>query len=86
MSNIFHSLQNDIAMDTKISDSNSEKEKLLIDVMLMMIGYLKDQAIERIQKRFPDLELKDFYWVITVPALWNDQTVVLYRDLVIEVR
>ena len=86
MSNVFYSLQNDIAMDTKISDSNSEKEKLLIDIMLMMIRYLKDQAIERIQKRFPDLELKDFYWVITVPALWNDQTVVLYRDLVIEVR
>ena len=51
-----------------------------------MIQYLKDQAIERIQKRFPDLEMKDFYWVITVPALWSDQTVVMYRDLIIEVR
>ena len=78
--------QNDITIDTTIIDSNSEKEKLLIDVMLLMIQYLKGQAVERIQKRFPDLEMKDFYWVITVPALWSDQTVVMYRDLIIEVR
>ncbi|KAL5008447.1 hypothetical protein ScPMuIL_014028 [Solemya velum] len=48
------------------------KTKKALDVFALCIHYLKDHLIKQLQSRLGHITLDDVYWVITIPAIWNE--------------
>lgn len=43
-----------------------------MDVFSASIKYLKDHLMKRLKERVDAIKERDLYWVLTVPAIWND--------------
>ncbi|XP_071127599.1 heat shock 70 kDa protein 12A-like [Mytilus edulis] len=65
-------------VDTLIKDQNGEEMKALY-IFAHAIQYLKDQLIIKLRKSFKNLDTKDIHYVITVPAIWDDQSKIFMR-------
>lgn len=68
-------------LDTLITDQNGEEMKALY-IFAHAIQYLKDQLIIKLRKScksFKKLDTKDIHYVITVPAMWDDQSKIFMR-------
>lgn len=65
---------------------NSGKKLLLCDVLLAFIKFFRNKALIRIKDRFPDIADDSIFWIVTVPSAWKQETSLLYRDLITEVR
>ena len=71
-------LYNDIY---KIKAINSSKEMKLIDIIAIILEYIKEKAIENIISSCKGLEAEYKYneenkkirWVLTIPAIWKDK-------------
>ena len=71
-------LYNDIY---KIKAINSSKEMKLIDIIAIILEYIKEKAIENIISSSKGLEVEYKYneenkkirWVLTIPAIWKDK-------------
>ena len=69
-------LYNDIY---KIKAINSSKEMKLIDIIAIILEYIKEKAIENIISSCKGLEAEYKYneenkkirWVLTIPAIWK---------------
>ena len=49
-------------------------------VFSMSIEYLKDHAIQTLGHRATGVTEKDVHWVLTVPAIWNDNAKQFMRE------
>lgn len=69
-------------MKTLIKDQNGEEIEAF-RIFVLAIKYLKDQAIGRfrtlVHRNEYELMEKNIYYVITVPAIWDDQAKLFMR-------
>lgn len=61
--------------DTKISDIRGRKLPVL-KVFACAIAYLKDHLLDHLKK----IKTEDIYWVLTVPAIWDDKAKFIMRS------
>ena len=59
-----------INRETLIESFSGEKY-YLVEVIAFILQYLKDQLIDHLSRTVTPLGTTDFYWVITVPAIWD---------------
>ncbi|KAK3576501.1 hypothetical protein CHS0354_034177 [Potamilus streckersoni] len=71
--------EQDLSRGTELLDATGKK-MLAIDVFVMCIKYLKDTAVEEAIARVEELKESDFHWVVTVPAIWSDQSKQFMRE------
>lgn len=57
-----------------------------LDIFSFAIKYLKDQAIGRLVKTLKNVETNDIHYVLTVPAIWDDQAKIFMRKAAEKVR
>lgn len=57
----------------------SGKSLLALDVFSLSIKALKDHFIERVNKLVKNIQIDDILWVLTVPAIWNDNAKLFMR-------
>lgn len=57
-----------------------------IDIFAFAIKYLKDQAIGKLITSLKKVETKDIHYVLTVPAIWDDQSKIFMRKAAEQVR
>ena len=55
----------------KIKALNSEKEVDIAYIITLILSETKKKAIEQIKLTFPNLDVNDINYVITVPAIWD---------------
>ncbi|CAG2202058.1 unnamed protein product [Mytilus edulis] len=67
-----------VNLDTTIKDQNGMHMKAF-DIFSFAIKYLKDQAIGRLVKTLKNVETNDIHYVLTVPAIWDDQAKIFMR-------
>lgn len=63
---------------TTLKDQNGVQVKAL-DVFSIAIKYLKDRAVEKLLQSLKNVEKDDIHYVLTVPAIWNDQAKLFMR-------
>lgn len=50
-------------------------------VFTSAIEYLKNHLLNHLKEKFNDhLKTDDIYWVLTVPAIWNDKAKLFMRS------
>jgi len=64
---------------TTIKDYNG-KEHNAFAIFVMTINYLKSQLLEEITKQIADFEERDIIYVLTVPAIWNENAKRFMRE------
>lgn len=74
-----------VNLDTTIKDQNGMHMKAF-DIFSFAIKYLKDQAIGRLVKTLKNVETNDIHYVLTVPAIWDDQAKIFMRKAAEKVR
>jgi len=65
-------------MDTLIKDVNGVEMKAF-DIFTVAIKYLKEQMLAMLQSRIKGTTIKDVHFVLTVPAIWEDQSKIFMR-------
>lgn len=67
--------------ETQLKDDKG-KQMEAMKVFSAVIEQLKNHMIEKCKKQFRDIELKDsdVTWVLTVPAVWDDQSKQFMRE------
>ncbi|KAL3881573.1 hypothetical protein ACJMK2_027996 [Sinanodonta woodiana] len=71
--------EQNLSRDIELLDATGKKMHA-IDVFSMCIRYLKDTAVEEAIARVEELKPSDFYWVLTVPAIWSDKSKQFMRE------
>ena len=61
----------DVNRSMPISPINSDKEYYLVDVVALILKYLKDRLYESLHTGGLDMRRVQFDWVVTVPAIWD---------------
>ena len=56
---------------TPISPINSDEEYYLVDVVALILNYLRDKLYESLRDGGLDMSRILFDWVVTVPAIWD---------------
>ena len=51
-----------------------------LTVLSLAIRYLKEHCVKHIQTSIRGLQDKDFYFVLTVPAIWDDPAKQFMRE------
>ncbi|KAK3576506.1 hypothetical protein CHS0354_034181 [Potamilus streckersoni] len=64
----------------ELTDVSGTKRMPALDVFAMSIKFLKDDAVTLTQKKKTRLREMDFYWVLTVPALWSGKSKQFMRE------
>ncbi|CAG2226933.1 unnamed protein product [Mytilus edulis] len=67
-----------LSKDLMIEDI-SGKSLLALDVFSLSIKALKDHFIERVNKLVKNIQIDDILWVLTVPAIWDDNAKLFMR-------
>ncbi len=49
-------------------------------VFSLPIKFMVDHFMEIVHRRQPDLKMNEIYWVITVPAIWDDNAKQFMRE------
>ncbi|CAC5400314.1 unnamed protein product [Mytilus coruscus] len=75
--NVVHFFE-DLSKDLMIEDIGG-KSLLALDVFSLSIKALKDHFIETINDLVADIQIDDVLWVLTVPAIWNDNAKLFMR-------
>ena len=65
--------------DLTIADDKGRKLNALL-VFSMSIRYLKDHVVHTLSNRTSGVTEKDVHWVLTVPAIWNDNAKQFMRE------
>ncbi|KAL3871602.1 hypothetical protein ACJMK2_039593 [Sinanodonta woodiana] len=60
------------------------KKMLAIDVFALSIKCLKTHLMELLQKRDRKIEENNIFWVLTVPAIWNDAAKQFMREAAVK--
>ena len=63
-----------------IVEAKNGKQYYLVDVIALILKYLKSQLIEVLNLGGHPLEATDFDWVITVPAIWRARGKQMMRE------
>ena len=63
----------------KVKAKNGQ-EYYLVEVIAYILRYLKDNFITKLNRAMLDLEVTDFDWVITVPAIWRNRSKQIMRE------
>ncbi|OWF38508.1 Heat shock 70 kDa protein 12B [Mizuhopecten yessoensis] len=79
---LLHNNKN-LGKKTKITDETG-KSFPAFDVFVHSIRYLKDHVFHAIKNSFTDLLEKDMKYVLTVPAIWNDNAKQFMREAAAE--
>ena len=58
----------------------------LMEVIAIMLKYLKDQLIDHLSRTVKPLKASQFEWVITVPAIWRSRGRHMMREAAYLVR
>ena len=69
-------------------ESSTGQKFYLLEIIALILKYLKDSLIEHLSLGFKRLKTTDFDWVITVPAIWDARGKRMMREaayLVIDV-
>uniref|UniRef100_A0A8W8L658 Heat shock 70 kDa protein 12B n=1 Tax=Magallana gigas TaxID=29159 RepID=A0A8W8L658_MAGGI len=69
----------DLTRETLIEDDKGKKIEA-IKVFSSAIGYIKDQLLNHCKKQTTGIEESDVVWVLTVPAIWNDNSKQFMRE------
>lgn len=77
-------LSQNVKRGLSVTDETGKTKKAL-DVFALCIHYLKDHLIKQLQSRLGHITLDDVYWVITIPAIWNEPAKTLMREAAIKV-
>ncbi|KAL3881574.1 hypothetical protein ACJMK2_027997 [Sinanodonta woodiana] len=64
----------------ELIDVSGTKRLPALDVFAMSIKFLKDDAIRQAHEQKTELQEMDFYWVLTVPAIWSDKSKQFTRE------
>ncbi|XP_060600490.1 heat shock 70 kDa protein 12A-like [Ruditapes philippinarum] len=57
---------------TTVKDITGKRRMYAIDIFSLSIRYLRDHFFSELQKKCPDIEVTDIQYVITIPAIWDD--------------
>lgn len=58
---------------------------MAIDVFSKSIEYLKDHMIKESETKRDGVHSRDIFWVLTVPAIWDDSAKQFMREAAIHV-
>jgi len=61
----------DVSRNTPISPINSDEEFYLVDVVALILKYLRDRLYDCLCKGGHNTSKIQFDWVVTVPAIWD---------------
>ena len=61
-------------------DDNTGKGVLALTVFSMSIQFLKDDLLETVSKAVSGIKMSDIHWVITVPAIWDNDAKQFIRE------
>lgn len=50
-----------------------------LDIFSFAIKYLKERAEEKLSRSLKNVKANDIHYVLTVPAIWNDQAKLFMR-------
>ena len=71
----------DVSRTTPISPVNSDEQYYLVDVVALILKYLKDRLYDCLRKDGHDVSRVQFDWVITVPAaIWDNRGKEMMRE------
>jgi len=70
----------DVSRTTPISPVNSDEEYYLVDVVALILKYLKDKLYECLRTSGRDTSKVQFDWVVTVPAIWDNRGKQMMRE------
>ena len=56
---------------TPISPVNSDEQYYLLDVVALILKYLRDRLYDCLRTMGLDMSKIQFDWVVTVPAIWD---------------
>ena len=65
-------------METLIKDENGKQMKAL-DIFAIAINYLREQVLKKLESTLKGTKEEDIQYVITVPAIWEDQSKMFMR-------
>lgn len=65
---------------TTISPINSDEEYYLVDVVALILKYLKDKLYDCLCEGGLDMSKVQFDWVVTVPAIWDNRGKQMMRE------
>jgi len=70
----------DVSRTTPISPINSDKEYYLVDVVALILKYLKDKLYWSLHMDSHDTSKIQFDWVVAVPAIWDNRGKQMMRE------
>lgn len=79
----------DLSVRTTVTDLSGKVKMPALTIFSMAIGYLKDHALSLLNNpRYAavTIELTDIFFVITVPAIWNDRSKLFMREAAVTVK
>ncbi|XP_076071681.1 heat shock 70 kDa protein 12A-like [Mytilus galloprovincialis] len=62
----------ELTHNMEIKEMGGKKMKAML-VFAFCIEYIKDKVMERLSQAINGIDEEDVHWVVTVPAIWNDQ-------------
>ena len=70
----------DVSRTTPISPVNSDEQYYLVDLVAVILKYLKDRLYDCLRTGGLDMSKIQFDWVITVPAIWDNRGKQMTRE------
>ena len=70
----------DVSRTTPISPINSDEEYYLVDVVAIILKYLRDILYDSLRTGGLDMSKIQFDWVVTVPAIWDNRGKQMMRE------
>ena len=58
----------------EIQPQNSQKTFKIVDVISLILTKVKTEALKKIRNYDSNINDKDIKWVVTVPAIWRNQS------------
>ncbi|KAL5005892.1 hypothetical protein ScPMuIL_017050 [Solemya velum] len=72
-----------ITRDTELKEEGGKKMSAMY-VFSQSLKYLRESLLDYLQKSTVDLEEKDIFWVLTVPAIWSDRAKQFMREAAVK--
>ncbi|XP_060600487.1 heat shock 70 kDa protein 12B-like [Ruditapes philippinarum] len=61
-----------LSKQTTVKDISGKRRMFAIDIFSLSIRYLRDHFFSELQKKYSGIEETDIQYVITIPAIWED--------------
>ena len=67
--------------DVRVMGAGADRELPILTPYSMLLSAVKDEALARLHANQSSITRSEIRWVITVPAIWDDETKDFYRKV-----